>query len=212
MEITFLGHASFRLKGKNAIAVIDPFDSAAVGLKFPRAVEADVVTVSHDHKDHNAVEAVGGSAYVISGPGEYEVKGISIIGVGTYHDAVDGKEHGKNTIYRYVIDGVHVAHLGDLGHQLNTDQLDMLSGTDVLMISVSGKYLTNKETIELIAKIEPKIVIPMHYKQVGHATLFQSLPEVSVFLSEFGKVEQRLPKLSIAKDKLPPELQVVVLE
>lgn len=212
MEITFLGHASFRLKGKNATAVIDPFDSAAVGLKFPRAVEADVVTVSHDHKDHNAVEAVGGSPYVISGPGEYEVKGISIIGIGTYHDAVDGKEHGKNTIYRYVIDNVHVAHLGDLGHQLNTDQLDMLSGTDVLMISVSGKYLTNKETIELIAKIEPKIVIPMHYKQAGHAAQFQSLPEVSVFLSEFGKVEQRLPKLSVAKDKLPPELQVVVLE
>lgn len=212
MEITFLGHASFRLKGKNATAVIDPFESADVGLKFPRAVEADVITISHDHKDHNAKSAVGGTPYIISGPGEYEVKGISVIGVGTYHDKEEGKEHGKNTIYRYVIDGVHIAHLGDLGHQLNTEQLDMLSGTDILMVSTSGKYLSNKETIELIGKIEPKIVIPMHYKQEGHSATFAGLPEVSAFLTEFGKEPQRTAKLSVTKDKLPPDLQVVVFE
>ena len=212
MEITFLGHASFRLKGKSATAVIDPFESADVGLKFPRAVEADVITISHDHKDHNAKDAVGGSPYVISGPGEYEVKGISVIGIGTYHDATEGKDHGKNTIYRYVIDGVHVAHLGDLGHQLSADALDALAGTDVLMVSVSGKYLTNKETIELIAKIEPKIVIPMHYKQAGHSQTFAGLPEVSAFLTEYGKEPQRVAKLSVTKDKLPPDLAVVVFE
>lgn len=212
MDITFLGHASFRLKGKNAICVIDPFDSQSVGLKFPRGVEANVVTLSHDHKDHNAKEAVLGSPYIITGPGEYEVKGISIIGIGSYHDNQNGALHGKNVIFRYVIDGVHVAHLGDLGHQLTTADLDMLSGTDVLMVSVSGKYLTNKETIELIGKIEPKIVLPMHYKQTGHAKSFESLPEVGVFLSEFGKEAQRAPKLSVTKDKLPQELQVIVLE
>ena len=212
MEITFLGHASFRLKGKNAVAVIDPFDSVDVWLKFPRMVEADVVTISHDHTDHNAKDAVSGTPYVITGPGEYEVKGISVIGMGTYHDGVEGKEHGKNTIYRYVIDGIHVAHLGDLGHQLNTEQLDMLSGTDILMVSVSGKYLTNKETIELIGKIEPKIVIPMHYKQEGHSSVFAGLADVRVFLSEFGKEPQRVTKLSVTKDKLPPDLQVVVFE
>ena len=212
MDITFLGHASFRLKGKNAALVIDPFDSASVGLKFPRSVEANVVTISHDHKDHDAKEAVGGAPYIIAGPGEYEVKGISVIGIGSCHDAVGGKEHGKNTIYRYVIDGIHIAHLGDVGHQLDTAALDILSGTDILMISVSGKYLTQKETIEMIGKIEPKIVIPMHYKQEGHATIFASLPDVSVFLTEFGKEPQRLPKLSVTKDKLPSELQVVVLE
>lgn len=212
MDITFLGHASFRLKGKNATLVIDPFETERVGLKFPKAVEANVLTISHDHKDHNASGAVGGAPYVIKGPGEYEVKGISVIGIGTYHDAVDGKEHGKNIIYRYVIDGVHVAHLGDLGHQLSADALDMLSGTDILLVSVSGKYLTNKETIELIGKIEPRIVIPMHYKQAGHSAAFQSLPEVDVFLSEFGKVPQRMTKLSVTKDKLPSELQVVILQ
>ncbi len=212
MDITFLGHASFRLKGKNAIAVIDPFDSSSVGLKFPRAVEADVVTISHDHKDHNAVDAVDGSPYIISGPGEYEVKGISVIGIGMYHDSVEGKQHGKNTMYRYVIDGVHVAHLGDLGHQLSITDLDMLSGTDILMVSVSGKYLTNKETIELIGKIEPKIVIPMHYKQEGHSEKFKDLPSVDTFLTEFGKEPQRLSKLAVTKDKFPPELQVVILE
>lgn len=212
MDITFLGHAAFRVKGKNATLVIDPFDSASVGLKFPRSVEANVVTISHDHKDHNASSAVGGSPYIISGPGEYEVKGISVIGIGTHHDSVEGKDHGKNVIYRYVIDGVHIAHLGDLGHQLNTEQLDMLAGTDILMVSVSGKYLTNKETIELISTIEPKIVIPMHYKQAGHSDKFSSLGEVSAFLSEFGKEPQRVAKLSVTKDKLPSELQVVVFE
>ena len=95
MDITFLGHASFRLKGKNATLVIDPFDTESVGLKFPRAVEANVVTISHDLKDHNASDAVGGSPYIISGPGEYEVKGISVIGIGTHHDSVEGKDQGK---------------------------------------------------------------------------------------------------------------------
>ncbi len=96
MEILPLGHASFKLRGKQATVVTDPYDSAVTGLKFPKNVEADIITVSHDHPDHNAVTAVGGTPFVVRGPGEYEIKGVSIIGVATFHDAEAGNARGRN--------------------------------------------------------------------------------------------------------------------
>src|SRR4030043_8009 len=120
MDITSQGHSSFRLKGKNAVLITDPYDSS-IGLKFPK-VEADIVTVSHDHVSHNYSQAVGGNPFVVQGPGEYEVRRIRIFGVASYHDNKRGKEKGTNTIYSMKIDGLGVAHLGDLGQEVLTDQ------------------------------------------------------------------------------------------
>lgn len=214
MEISYLGHSSFKIKGKNAVVVTDPYDSHMVGLKFPK-VEADIVTVSHQHADHNFVEVVEGTPVIISGPGEYEVKGVKIIGIISYHDDVSGSKRGKNTIYRIRVDGVSLVHAGDLGHKLDDRTLEMLDDVDILMVPVGGFYsLSASEASELISQLSPKIIIPMHY---NHPKLnqkdFGQLSYVDAFLKEMGK-EVLLPveKLSVTKDKLPAEPQVVVLE
>lgn len=212
MDIVRLGHSAFKLKGKNATLVADPFDEEMVGLKFPK-VEAQIVTISHDHKDHNAVSNVEGNPYVISGPGEYEVSDVFIKGIQTFHDEKEGSERGKNTIYAIEIDKLKVAHLGDLGHQLTDEQLDALGDIDILLIPTGGIYTINpEEASEVITKVEPRIVIPMHYKEEKMKVTFDDLKPVDEFLKEIGKEKKLLPKLSVTKDKLPQELEVVVLE
>lgn len=214
MDITYLGHSSFRIRGKSATVVTDPYDSS-VGLKFPKHVEANVITVSHDHDDHNATTQIEGSPYVISGPGEYEVKGVSIFGLSTFHDDQKGKERGHNTMYRMEVDGISIVHLGDLGHHLSSEQVDELDGVSILMIPVGGVFTIDPTVAaQIVSDIEPLIVIPMHY---GRSELDQKvygmLSPVSQFLKEIGK-EDSAPqsKLSLTKDKLPAEMQVVVLE
>lgn len=212
MDIIRLGHSSFKLKGKMATVVTDPFDSDMVGIKFPK-VEAQIVTISHSHKDHNAIPEVEGSPYVISGPGEYETHDIFVKGVRTFHDNKNGEERGANTVFNIEIDKLHVAHLGDLGHVLSDKQLDELGDVDILLIPVGGVYTIGpEEAANIIAKIEPRIVIPMHYKIEGLNESFSALYTVDDFLKEIGKEKLVLPKLSITKEKLPPELQVLVLE
>jgi len=215
MDITYFGHSSFRIKGKTATVVTDPYDPVDVGLKFPKHIAADIVTVSHGHKDHAAVAQIEENPYVVRGPGEYEIKGVGIIGLSTYHDEEKGVKRGKNTIYRIEIDGVALVHLGDLGHTLSTDQVDALDGVGILMIPVGGVYTIDPATaVEVINELEPSIVIPMHY---GRADLnqkeFGGLAQLSAFLKEIGKEDVAAqPKLSITRDKLPAEMQVVVLE
>lgn len=215
MEITYLGHSSFKLRGKTVTVVTDPYDASMVGIKFPKHTSADIVTVSHDHNDHNAVTAVEGSPFVVAGPGEYEVKGVGIVGIGVFHDEVRGVKRGKNTIYRIELDGTSIVHLGDLGHTLTSDQVDSLDGVDVLLVPVGGVYTIDaKVARELVSAIEPSIVIPMHYNREGlDQKTFGTLAPVSSFLKEIGKEGvSPVPKFTISKDKLPEELQVVVLQ
>lgn len=215
MDITYLGHSSFRLRGKTTSVVTDPYDSQMVGLKFPKHIEADIVTVSHDHADHNAVSAVEGSPFVVGGPGEYEIKGVGIVGISVFHDAEKGATRGRNTIYRIEVDGVSIVHLGDLGHVLSSDQVDMLDGVNVLLVPVGGVYTIDPgQAAQVISDIEPAIVIPMHYgNEKLNQKAFGGLSPVSAFLKEIGKeVPASQVKLTITKDKLPTEMQVVVLE
>ncbi|MBI2587637.1 MBL fold metallo-hydrolase [Candidatus Amesbacteria bacterium] len=207
MEITYLGHASFRLKGKTATVVTDPYDEKLA--KFPRDVAADIVTVSHDHFDHNAVKSVQGLAFSVQGPGEYEVKGVSIIGVHTWHDDKNGAERGENTVYIMEMDGLRLAHLGDLGHKLSQEQLDEMGPIDVVLVPVGGVYTIDaKMAAEVVKQVDPGVAIPMHYKQLN-----PELGGVEDFLKEMGKPGvQPVPKYVISADRLPTELQVVVLE
>lgn len=215
MEIKYLGHSSFLLKGKTTTVITDPYDSEMVGLKFPKHLSSDIVTVSHDHKDHNSISEVEGQPFVVSGPGEYEIKGVQIVGLPSFHDKDSGVTRGKNIIYRITIDKINIVHLGDLGHVLKSGVIDELDAVDVLLVPVGGIFtIDSNEAKSLISEVEPSIVIPMHYK---HPELnqknFGELAELSVFLKEIGKegiVPQ--PKLVLAKDKLPEEMQVVVLE
>lgn len=210
MDITYLGHASFRLKGKTATLVVDPYDDS-VGLKFPK-VEADIVAVSHQHFDHNAVSAVSGTPFLVSGPGEYEVKGIEIVAVQSFHDNKQGSERGLNTIYNFRIDKINICHLGDLGQTSLTDQqVQEIGNVDILLLPVGGHFTIDaSEANKIATQLEPKIIIPMHFKDTE--TKVEELAGVEKFLKEIGKENlEPVNKLVLTQDKLPEETQVVLL-
>lgn len=213
MQITWLGHSSFRLQGKSSSdvvsIVIDPYKSEFVGLKMPK-VEADIVTISHDHDDHNNLDAIKGEPFVIRGAGEYEIKGVYIDGIHSFHDAEKGAKRGDNIIYRFDIEDIAVAHLGDLGHELDDKQLERLEGTDILLIPVGGTYtLDAQKAISVINQVEPRIIIPMHYSVPG---LKIDLDPVEKFLKAIAIKPRHEEKLKITKKDLPQEnMEVVVL-
>jgi L-ascorbate metabolism protein UlaG (beta-lactamase superfamily) len=214
MDIKYLGHSSFLIKGKKANIVTDPYDSNDIGMKFPKHIAADIVTVTHDHPDHNAISEVEGNPFIVKGQGEYEIKGVGIIGLSEFHDNEKGTIRGINVIYRIEIDNIVIVHLGDLGHTLPEHDLDILDGVDILMIPVGGNYTIDPQIARtVIQEIEPSIVIPMHYSTPEHDPKFaQTLQPLSAFLREIGKEEVvPQPKLTISKDKIPEEMQVVVL-
>ena len=141
MIITWQGHSCFKIQDKigtdGVTLVTDPFDKET-GLKVPN-FEADIVTVSHDHHDHNNIGALRGTPFVIECAGEYDYKGILVEGIDSFHDEKKGEERGGNIIYRIEVDDISVAHLGDLGTVLDNTQLEKLVGTDVLLIPVGGE-------------------------------------------------------------------------
>lgn len=213
MDITFLGHSSFRIRGKEATLVTDPFDPEMVGLKY-KGVSADIVTISHGHDDHNQADKVHGVKRVISGPGEYEVMGISMVGIPSFHDDKKGAVRGKNTIYVIEADGLRIAHLGDLGHKLTEKILEQMGSVDILMIPCGGEYTIGPSAAAEIARnIEANIVIPMHYQTPGlNPKVFAKLDKVDPFLSDLGLPVERLEKLTVKKGGLGEEQKVVVLE
>jgi len=171
---------------------------------------ANIVTVSHQHPSHSYVQDIGGEPKLVKGPGEYEISNVLIIGIATYHDSVKGQTRGKNTVYLMEIDGVAVCHLGDIGHVLSDEHVEEMGNVDVLLLPVGGVSTINAAmAAEVIRKLEPKAVIPMHYKT---PVLDRELDPVEDFLKEMGmgQVEPR-PKLSISKSNLPISTQVFVL-
>jgi len=213
MIITWLGHSAFKLQDKigsdGVTLVTDPYDKG-IGLKMPN-LEADIVTVSHDHHDHNNVGALRGNPFVIDCAGEYDFKGVLVEGIDSYHDEEEGKLRGPNTIYRIEIDDISIVHLGDLGHVLDNSQLEKLVGTDILLIPVGGKYtLDAHKAVEVISQIEPRIVIPMHYQTEGLTV--DGLDSVEKFIKELGIEPSREEKLKITKKELPQEdMELVIL-
>jgi len=214
MEITFLGHSAFKLRGKNASLVTDPSDPKVTGLKFPK-VSADIVTISHtQHGDHKSFELVDDVKKVISGPGEYEIAGVSIIGIPSFHDDKKGKLRGENTIYVIEADGLRIAHLGDLGHMLSDHDLKACGDVDILMIPVGGEYTIGASVAtQVVQAIVPSITLPMHYQMKGlNKEVFSKLTGLDSFLNEVGLIVEKSPKLSVKKENLGEEQKVVVLE
>ncbi len=216
MTVTYHGHSAFKLKGKRGVVVTDPY-SEAVGFALP-SMTADIVTMSHDHFDHSASALVKPTArrerpFLISKPGEYELGGISVFGVQSFHDASQGSERGKNTIYTILLDDIRICHLGDLGHELTDEQREFIGGVDVLLCPVGGSTTINpQEAVKVIRTLEPSIVIPMHYKTDRHdEKIFADLQPVSAFLKEYGVEAIAQAKLEIEKETLPEETEVVVL-
>ncbi len=217
MEIVYLGHSCFRLKGKNAVVITDPYDSEMVGLKLSRQ-QADIVTVSHAHPDHNYLEAVKPKGdvplVVFDTPGEFESRGVDVRGWRTFHDDKQGELRGGNVIFLIEIEGVNVAHLGDLGHVPSDEIIEQLGDVGVLLIPVGGHYTINPTTaMSVIKKIDPRVVVPMHYLAPGmKQATFGEMEELSVFLKEAGVEIEPVDKLNLQADNLPLETQTVVLQ
>lgn len=192
MKITWLGHASFLIETAGGVRVItDPFEAGSYGGAVgyaPIEERADLVTVSHEHPDHNFVESVQGSPDVVRETGERTVKGIVVRGVASFHDECRGHERGKNTMFVLEADGLRVAHLGDLGHALSTEEARALGPVDVLLAPVGGHFTIGPEDAKRVAeKLGAKVVIPMHYKT--DVLDFPILP-VDDFLRLMGRVER----------------------
>jgi len=196
------------LRGRNAAVVTDPFPPT-IGLKLQK-LDADLVTVSHEHGNHNYTQAVR-DGYEIRGPGEYEVAGVSVIGFPTYHDSEKGATRGRNTVYLIEIDDVRVCHLGDLGHRLDDTDAETVSSVDVLLVPVGGRTAINAaQAAEVVRQLEPRFVVPMHYAIPG---LNLELDSVDRFLKEMAVVAgEPLPKLSVQASSGEYETKVVVLE
>ncbi len=208
MDVTWLGHGCFRLRGRSAAVVTDPYPPA-IGLKLSR-LDADLVTVSHEHENHNYTQVVR-DAYEIRGPGEYEVAGVSVIGVPTFHDAEKGAKHGRNTVYLIEIDDVRICHLGDLGHALEDAEAEAIASPDVLLIPVGGHTAINAaQAAEVVRQLEPRFVVPMHYAIPG---LKLQLDTLDRFLKEMAVTSSEPQvKLSVQASSGEYETKVVVLE
>jgi len=209
MEITWYGQACFRLRDRGRTVITDPY-SPGLGLQLPR-LRANIVTVSHEHEGHNCVGAIRGAPYVISVPGEYEIKEVFVIGVATCHDAQGGRLRGRNTAYLIEFEDLSVCHLGDLGHVLNQEQVEQLGTADILLIPVGGKStITGTRAAELVGLLEPRIVIPMHYRIPG---LSAKLETPRRFLREMGiEKPERMESLRISRAGLPAQTRVILLE
>ncbi len=176
----------------------------------PPQGQADLVLISHDHCDHNNAQALKGDPNLINIPGEYSVKGVNLVGLDSFHDAKEGAERGKNTIFILESEDLRVCHLGDLGGDLNEKQLEEIDGADVLMIPIGGKYTLDAEkAAEIIKKIEPALVIPMHYKMNGSTI---DIDDEKKFCDEIGNCpKEKVSKINIKKKDLEGKSMEVVL-
>jgi L-ascorbate metabolism protein UlaG (beta-lactamase superfamily) len=214
MNIQYYGHSCFKIitkpagRGAEDITIFfDPFDKS-VGLRPPQG-QANIVFVSHQHHSHNNTGALKGDPLIIDTPGEYAIKGINAIGIETFHDAKEGAERGKNTAFTIDSEDIKVCHLGDLGADLLPSQLEEMD-VDILFVPVGGKYtIDGARAAALVRKIEPRVVIPMHYKIAGSTA---DVDTEKKFCSEIGKCpKEKVSKINLKKKDLDEKNMEVIL-
>ena len=209
MDMTWLGHACFRMRGREGVVLTDPPDPKS-GHAIPRT-EAGLVTMSHEHAGHASLRSVAGEPVVLRGPGEYEVHDMLVTGIGSFHDDEKGAERGRNTVFAIRLDDLVICHLGDLGHALPAVDLEKLGDIDIALVPISGPdvNLSAARAAEIVHQLEPKVVVPMSFdpddkkKDTPYARL---LHELGVKELEF------VSKLSVTRSTLPENLQVVALD
>ncbi len=208
MEITWYGRACFRLKGREASVITDPCPPSTGFVAGKH--EVDLLTISHSHPDHSYTRSIT-AGLTLTRPGEYEHRNLLVTGVRTFHDGERGKQRGENVVFAVEIDGVHICHLGDLGHLLTEEELAELGPIDVLLVPAGGNFtISPAEAAEVVAQVSPKIVIPMHFATDGASA---DLMGPERFLHELAVNEPiRQPKAVVHLSTLPEESQVVLLE
>ncbi len=210
VNIQWYGHAMFSIKKNGLVIVTDPY-AADMGYSFPEGLKASVVTVSHDHFDHNNTKGLSGKFRVVSDTSPLLFGPISIEGLLTNHDESDGEERGKNIIFRWQIDDITFTHMGDYGEKsLSSEQKQFIRHSDVLMIPVGGVFTINAEQArEIVAQVAPKIVIPMHYKTPG---LKLDIEPVDSFTANMDNVKHVGQSVSVDPGKLPKDTEIWVME
>ncbi len=212
MKVKWLGHASFLITSDKGTRIItDPYKTGGP-LKYGEIKEsADVVTVSHEHSDHNNVDSVSGQPKVFKGGAPLEVKGVKFTSVSTYHDENKGKDRGPNAIICMEMDGMRLCHLGDLGHPLSPQEIAQVGKVDILLVPVGGFFTINAVVAsDVSAKLKPRVIIPMHFKNDRCA-----YPIVGV--EDFLKNKENATTMNTSEvefkaDKLPTAIQIMVLK
>jgi L-ascorbate metabolism protein UlaG (beta-lactamase superfamily) len=211
MKLNWFGQSCFLLASSAGTRVLmDPFNKW-FGYKVPR-VEADVVTTSHSHKDHNYIQAVKGNFHHLDQPDSYTHKDIVITGTLTYHDKSLGAKRGKNVIYVFSLDGIRVCHCGDLGHLLSTDQLNQIGQVDLLLLPVGGSFaISVAEAQEVRKQVHPAITVPMHYRTpaMGLGGLF--FARVDEFLLVAGEIARKVSELSLDPSTIADYAGIVLM-
>jgi L-ascorbate metabolism protein UlaG (beta-lactamase superfamily) len=212
MKVKWLGHASFLITSDKGVRIItDPYKSGGP-LKYGEVKgPADVVTISHEHGDHNYTALIEGNPQIIRGAKPAEVKGIKFNGVATFHDENKGKDRGSNTIFCFEVDGVRVCHLGDLGHKLSEQEVSQIGKVDVLLTPMAGFFTMNAEVAtEVGNKLNPKIIIPMHFK---NERCDFPVSTVDDFLKGKRNVTRMdSSEIELNAGKLPAETKIIVLK
>lgn len=212
MKLRWLGHAAFLITSDSGTRVVcDPY-CVGEGISYgPIDLPADIVTVSHQHGDHNNASAVKGNPAVVDAPGKTAAKGVEFRGVATYHDDAGGKLRGSNTIFCFALDNVNVCHLGDLGHVLKEGQVAEIGPVDVLLVPVGGTYTIDaKQAATVCDQLKPKVVVPMHFKvnKCGYP-----IGGVEDFLKNRKNVKRLgASETEFNKAALPADSETVVLE
>jgi len=210
MELTYIGHSCFYIKGKKTSLVIDPYNPDMTGFKMPKQT-AKILLNSHSHEDHSFNKQVNFER-LIDTPGEYEVDDVYITGFATYHDNKDGEERGKNIVFQVEIEGISILHLGDIGHELPEKYISKIGRVDILLIPVGGHYTIDAFVAsKIISTLEPGIVIPMHFKSVDSSQ--KDLDDVSKFLHEMGVSNpEKLDSLKLnAPESDEKETRIIIL-
>lgn len=210
MKIEYLGHSCFKLTESTGTSVVcDPFDPS-VGYDMPQ-VNADAITVSHHHYDHDNVKAVGGSPVVIDKECSHDLPGVEINAIKSFHDGQRGKKRGENIIFKFRMDGIDICHLGDLGEACSSELIDLLLPINVLLIPVGGNYTVDAEMAkEYVDRIMPDVVIPMHYREKGCAIDIDKVDEFIDLFDEECVEEVEGNELELMRSDLSGDTKVIV--
>ena len=206
LQIRWHGHACFEITNETTL-VTDPHDGKSIGIPAP-SVTGDIILVSHDHYDHNSVKSVEKeNSKVVTDERSRNISDIEIRGVESFHDEEQGAKRGKNIMYKFTIDGVRFCHLGDLGHDLDEEAVQKIGEVDILFIPIGGTFtVDDKQAWNVINKIQPKIIIPMHYK-IGGLSL--PISGIDPFLAQAkNKVIHVGNEIDIEKEDLPTEAEI----
>lgn len=212
MNIKWLGHAAFLITSQDNFKVVtDPYTPGGALMYAPINESADVVTISHEHGDHNNPRAVKGNPVIIKEAGSKTIKGVGFKSISAFHDEAGGSKRGKDLVFCFQIDGLNLCHLGDLGHVFTSPQISEIGKVEILFIPVGGYYTINaSEASSIVKSLNPKLVFPMHYKTSKTSFPISGIEEYLKGKQNIRKIKSN--QIEINQSTLPGNTEIIILE